>query len=48
MLHVLDVWDSSDDMKVLMEKLGPVLQEFGVELAGEPEMGELLHVVGPD
>jgi hypothetical protein len=37
-LHVLDVWDSVEDMNVFMEKLGPILQEFGVELAGEPEV----------
>jgi hypothetical protein len=47
-LHVLDVWDSVDDMKVFMEKLSPILQEFGMQLAGEPEVGELLKVVRPD
>jgi hypothetical protein len=47
-LHVLDVWDSVDDMKVFMAKLGPILQEFEVKLAGEPEVGEVLHVVRPD
>jgi hypothetical protein len=42
------VWDSVDDMKVFMEKLAPILDEFGVRLAGEPEMGELVHEVRPD
>ncbi len=48
MLHVLDIWDSVDDMKVFMEKLGPILQDFGVQLAGQPEVGEVIHVVRPD
>jgi hypothetical protein len=43
-LHVLDVWDSVDNMKAFMEKLAPILDEFGVQLAGEPEVGEIIHV----
>ncbi len=46
--HVLDVWDSADDMHAFMQKIAPILQESGMQLAGEPEVGELLNVVRPD
>ena len=46
--HVLDVWDSAEDMGAFMQKLAPILQESGMQLAGEPEIGELLTVVRPD
>ncbi len=46
--HVLDVWDSADDMNAFMQRLGPILQESGLQLAGEPEVGELLNAVRPD
>jgi len=46
--HVLDVWDSTEDMGAFMQKLAPILQESGMQLAGEPEVGELLTVVRPD
>lgn len=47
-LHVFDVWDSRDDMEEFMSVLGPILQEFGMELAGPPEVGEVVNVVRPD
>jgi hypothetical protein len=47
-LHVLDVWDSPDDMRKWMSTLAPILEEFGMKLDGEPEVGELLQVVLPD
>jgi hypothetical protein len=47
-LHVVDVWDSPDDMRQWMSTLGPILEEFGMKLDGEPEVGELLQVVRPD
>ena len=46
-LHVLDVWDSPKDMGAFMQKLGPILEKSGMQLAGEPEVGELLNVVRP-
>jgi hypothetical protein len=46
--HVLDVWDSAEDLGAFMQKLGPILQESGMQLAGEPEIGELLNVVRRD
>jgi hypothetical protein len=47
-LHVLDVWDSPDDMRQWMSTLAPILEEFGMKLDGDPEVGELLQVVRPD
>lgn len=47
-LHVVDVWDSEDDMNAWVKTLGPILQESAMELAGPPEVGELLQTVRPD
>lgn len=47
-LHVLDVWDSEDDMKHWMQTLAPILQDSNMVLAGQPEAGELLRIVRPD
>ena len=47
-LHVVDVWDSEDDMKQWMQTLAPILQDSNMELAGQPEAGELLQIVRPD
>jgi hypothetical protein len=46
--HVLDVWDSADDMNTFMREVAPILQESGMQIAGEPEVGELVNVVRPD
>ena len=47
-LHVVDVWDSEDDMNTFMKIAGEVIAEADMQLAGPPEMGELLNVVRPD
>ena len=48
-LHVLDVWDSEADLNAFMgTTLAPLLQEFGMEVAGQPEVGELVQVAQPD
>jgi len=47
-LHVVDVWDSQDDLQQWMHTLAPILQAADMELAGEPEAGELLQIVRPD
>jgi heme-degrading monooxygenase HmoA len=44
-LHVVDVWDSEDDMNDWMRTLAPILQESNMELAGQPESGHLLQIV---
>ena len=43
-LHVVDVWDSRDNMLAFMSELGPIVEESGMGLA-EPEVGDLLQVV---
>ena len=47
-LHVVDVWDSPEHMRAWMSALTPILDEFGMVLDGEPEVGELLQVVRPE
>jgi heme-degrading monooxygenase HmoA len=47
-LHVVDVWDSEDDMNDWMKTLAPILEASQMELAEPPETGELLQVVQPD
>jgi len=46
--HVLDVWESPEAMQQWMATLGPILDEVGMQLEGEPEVGELLQVVRPE
>ncbi|MGY1632552.1 hypothetical protein ACI784_12685 [Geodermatophilus sp. SYSU D01186] len=47
-LHVVDVWDSPEAFSEWMVTLGPILEEFGMTLEGQPEVGEVLQVVRPD
>jgi hypothetical protein len=47
-LHVVDVWDSPDSMARWLSTLGPILEETGMKLEGQPEVGEVLQVVRPD
>ena len=47
-LHVVDVWDSEDDMEHWMQTLAPILEDSNMELSGQPEAGELLQIVRPD
>jgi uncharacterized protein (DUF2384 family) len=46
-LHVVDVWDSEEDMNTFMQIAGQVIAESDMQLAGPPEVGELLNVVTP-
>jgi hypothetical protein len=46
-LHVVDVWDSEEDMNAFMTQLAPILGEFGMHLAVPPEIGDLLQIVRP-
>jgi hypothetical protein len=46
--HVLDVWESPEAMRQWMATLAPILEEVGMQLQGEPEVGELLQVVLPE
>ena len=47
-LHVVDVWDSPADLSEWLPQLDPILEDFGMQLDGQPEVGELLQVVRPD
>jgi hypothetical protein len=47
-LHVLDVWTSADELQHWMQTLTPILQDSNMELAEQPEAGELLQMVRPD
>ncbi len=48
-LHVCDVWESREKFDAFVQStLGAVFQEVGLELAGDPEGGELLQVVRRD
>ncbi len=47
-LHVLDVWDSAENMDTFMRKLGPV-GGSRVELAAAPVVGDVINIVrAPD
>ena len=46
-LHTADVWESREDLDAYLRLFGPIAGELGVELAGPPEVGELLDVVVP-
>ena len=43
--HVLDVWESQEDFDAFMTQLGPILGGSGMELAGPPEIGDLVNVL---
>jgi hypothetical protein len=47
-LHVVDVWDSEENMNSFMQVALPVIDEADMELAKPPEVGELLNVVRPE
>lgn len=47
-LHVLDVWESEDDLnRFIQSTLGSLFDEFGMKLDGPPVKGELLQIVTP-
>ena len=44
-LHVVDVWDSPEQQQAFMRDLGPILDQFRMEIREVPEVGEFLQVV---
>jgi uncharacterized protein (DUF2384 family) len=46
-LHVVDVWDSEENMNDWMRTLAPILDDSDMKLTGPPETGEVLQVVRP-
>jgi uncharacterized protein (DUF2384 family) len=47
-LHVVDVWHTEESMNQWLETLAPILKDSNMQLAAQPETGELLQVVRPD
>ena len=47
-LHVLDVWDSPEDMDAFVAKLRPILDEVGLDMAAPPQINHALKFVRPD
>jgi hypothetical protein len=46
-LHVVDVWDSTEQQQAFMHDLGPIMNKVGMEIPEAPEIGEFLHAVQP-
>ncbi len=47
-LHVLDVWESQDKLDAFFEEtLGQLLDSAGLELAGPPEIGDVVQILLP-
>jgi hypothetical protein len=40
-LRVSEIWDSEEDWRAFGERLMPVLNEVGIQMAGEPEVFEV-------
>jgi hypothetical protein len=40
-LRVSEIWDSEDKWRAFGETIGPVLQEVGIQIEGEPEVFEV-------
>jgi len=47
-LHVVDVWDSEENLNAFMQVAVKLIAEADMKLAGPPEVGELLNVVRPE
>jgi hypothetical protein len=43
--RVSEIWDSREQLEAFGERLMPMLEEIGVELAGEPEIFEVYNVI---
>lgn len=43
-VHVSEIWESQDLLQAFGEKLQPKLAAAGIQLAGEPEVFEVLNV----
>jgi hypothetical protein len=46
-LRVSEIWDSREDFDAFGRRLKPVLDDVGIELAGEPEMLEIHNIIKP-
>ena len=43
-VHVSEIWESAEKMQAFGELLQPRLAEAGIQLAGEPEVFEVLNL----
>jgi hypothetical protein len=44
-LRVSEIWDSRESLEAYGEKVFPIMNEVGIELAGEPEVFEVHNLV---
>jgi hypothetical protein len=44
-LRVSEIWDSQESLQAFGEKVFPIMDEVGIELAGEPEIFEVHNLV---
>ena len=44
-IHVSEIWESPDKFRAFGDKLRPRLEQAGIQLAGEPEVFDDVHVV---
>jgi hypothetical protein len=47
-LHVVDVWNSTEEQEAFMRELKPILDQFSMEIRDAPEVGEFIQVVQPE
>jgi hypothetical protein len=45
-LRVSEIWDSRESMEAVGERVLPLMDEVGIEFAGEPEVFEVHNLVG--
>ena len=44
-LRVSEIWDSREQFDAFGQRLMPILSDVGVELAGEPEIFEVVNII---
>jgi hypothetical protein len=44
-LRVSEIWDSREQLERFGQRLMPLLNEMGIELAGEPEIVEVHNII---
>jgi hypothetical protein len=44
-LRVSEIWDSQESLQAFGEQVFPIMDELGIELAGEPEIFEVHNLV---
>jgi hypothetical protein len=43
-LKVSEIWDSREQFDAFGERLGPILEEAGIELSGDPDVFEVHNI----